>query len=223
MECANCGAEIIDPNQAICEKCGARLVSKIKSTKKEIIKGVTAPVLLFDIDRNFYILSEKYWHNGSTKILDEKNQLIGNIKKVLSGIKRGIELLEVDGTMALAIQSKILSTRGAQDLKDPQGNLIARIKKKILSAFKPKIFLVDSSGTRLYEAQGNFMSWSYKVSDMSGKVIAEIEKADKLQDAFNGVTLDLQDKYVIKILNNETDRRILVGFVFSIDIMLHDF
>lgn len=223
MECANCGAEIIDPDQAICEKCGARIASKIKSTEKEIPKGVTTQALLFDINRNFYILSEKYLHNGSIKILDEKNQLIGNIKKKFSGIKRGIELLEVDGRMALAIQSKILSTRCAQDLKDSQGILIARIKKKILSAFKPKFFLVGPSGTRLYEALGNFMSWSYKVLDMSGKGIAEIEKADKLQDVFNIDILDLQDKYVIKILDNEADRKILVGFVFSIDIMLHDF
>ncbi|MFX1532185.1 MAG: LURP-one-related family protein [Promethearchaeota archaeon] len=156
-------------------------------------------------------------------MLDEKNQVIGKMKRVILSIRRRVELLEVDGTIAATIHSKIVSARGAQDLKDPYGNMIARIKKKITSVFRPKFFLEDINGRRFFEAQGKFMGWSYKVTDMSGKLIAEIEKADKWRDVFLGGLLDFKDTYALRILDNETDRRILLGFVLSIDNVLHDF
>ena len=68
------------------------------------------------------------------------------------------------------------------------------------------------------------MGWSYKVYDVStGKTIAEIEKADKWRDIFLGGLLDFKDTYALRILDNETDRRILLGFVLSIDNILHDY
>jgi len=67
------------------------------------------------------------------------------------------------------------------------------------------------------------MGWSYKVTDMSGKLIAEIEKADRWRDIFLGGLLDFKDTYALRILDNETDRRILLGFVLSIDNVLHDY
>ena len=144
------------------------------------------------------------------------------MKRIILSIRRRVELREIDGTVIATIHSKIISARGAQDLKDPQGNLIARIKKKIFSIFRPKFFLEDAQGTRWYEAQGKFMGWSYKVTDMSGNLVAEIEKADKWRDIFLGGLFDFKDTYALRIMDNVTDRRILLGFVLSIDNVLHD-
>ncbi len=144
------------------------------------------------------------------------------MKRIILSIRRRVELLELDGTISATIHAKIISARGAQDLKDPQGNLIARIKKKIFSIFRPKFFLEDAQGTRWYEAQGKFMGWSYKVTDMSGNLVAEIEKADKWRDIFLGGLFDFKDTYALRIMDNVTDRRILLGFVLSIDNVLHD-
>ena len=58
---------------------------------------------------------------------------------------------------------------------------------------------------------------------MRGLNIAEIEKADKWRDIFLGGVFDFSDTYALKIHDNETDRRILVGFVLSIDNVLHDY
>ena len=78
-------------------------------------------------------------------------------------------------------------------------------------------------GTRWYEAQGNFMGFSFKVKDLStNRIVAEIEKADRWRDYFLGGMFDFKDTYALRILDNETDRRILVGFVLSIDNVLHD-
>ena len=234
LYCPNCGVEVTD-QQKFCEKCGSSISARGKqekttSTSTEIQISPESAVQnydraggLFDLNRNYYILKEKYWDWGSGDILDENNQVIGNMRRVILSIRRRVELLEVDGTLSATIHSKIVSARGAQDLKDPQGNMIARIKKKILSVFRPKFFLEDPHGNRWYEAQGKFMGWSYKVTDMSGKLIAEIEKADKWRDVFLGGLLDFKDTYALRILDNETDRRILLGFVLSIDNVLHDY
>ncbi len=237
--CANCGAEIKDLSQNFCEKCGSSIPASVKqgeevSLTSAPVTSTTSPTSmgfqpyehpggLFDINRNYYILKEKYWDWGSGDILDENNQIIGKMKRIILSIRRRVELLEIDGTLSATIHSKIVSARGAQDLKDPQGNMIARIKKKILSVFRPKFFLESPTGERFFEAQGKFMGWSYKVTDMSGKLVAEIEKADRWRDVFLGGLLDFKDTYALRILDNETDRRILLGFVLSIDNVLHDF
>ncbi|MFW9970045.1 MAG: zinc-ribbon domain-containing protein [Candidatus Odinarchaeota archaeon] len=64
--CANCGAEIKDLSQNFCEKCGSPIPESMKSEKVSISKtpsqtSSTLPGGLFDINRKYYILKEKYW------------------------------------------------------------------------------------------------------------------------------------------------------------------
>ncbi len=229
--CPECGKRFT-PDQRYCESCGTKLpvVSQYAKPESPSAKPSqsqnivpTKPGGIFDINRNYYILKEKFWDWGSGDILDEKNQIIGKMKRVFFSIRKRIELQEIDGTIAATIHSKIVSARGAQDLKDVEGNLIARIKKKILSFIHPLFYLEDAEGRQWYEAQGKFMGWSYKVKDLStGKIVAEVEKADRWRDVFLGGLFDFKDTYALRILDNETDRRILLGFVISIDNILFD-
>ncbi len=232
--CPSCGEKIKIDDQNFCESCGSPVPIKkdISLTESKPVSSAPsatstsmAPIQggLFDINRNYYVLKEKFWDWGSGDILDENNQVIGRMHRILLSIRRRVELQEVDGTVSATIHGKIITARQAQDLKSPDGVLIARIKKKILSLFRPKFFLEDAHGNRWYEAQGKLMGWSYKVKDCStGKIIAEIEKADRWRDIFLGGLMDFKDTYALRILDNETDRRILVGFVLSIDNILHD-
>ncbi|MFX0022276.1 MAG: zinc-ribbon domain-containing protein [Candidatus Hermodarchaeota archaeon] len=64
--CANCGDEITDPTQNFCEKCGSPIPSSLKAEEGQksitpTTKGDYRPGGLFDINRNYYILKEKYW------------------------------------------------------------------------------------------------------------------------------------------------------------------
>lgn len=229
--CPECGKKH-QPNQKFCESCGTKLpkidkVSYKESNEKHIPQTKRIiPIRkggLFDLSRNYYILKEKFWDWGSGDILDEKNQVIGKMKRVIFSIRKRIELQELDGTISATIHSKIVSARGAQDLKDVEGNLIARIKKKILSFIHPLFYLEDPEGNRWYEAQGEFLGWSYKIKDLStGKIVAEVEKADRWKDIFLGGLFDFKDTYALRILDDETDRRILLGFVISIDNVMFD-
>jgi len=226
MYCPNCGKEIKGESQKYCENCGSPLKKeksekRISSSNQELSYHTSGG--LFDLNRNYYILKEGYWDWGSGEILDQNNQTIGRMHRKIFSIRKKVELTEVDGSISATIHAKLISARGAQDLKDPQGNLIARIKKKILSFFRPKFFLEGPDGKRWYEAQGKFMGWSYKIKDLAtGKIVAEVEKADRWRDVFLSGLMDFKDTYALKILDNETDRRILLGFVLSIDNVLHD-
>ncbi|MHA1689643.1 MAG: LURP-one-related family protein [Promethearchaeota archaeon] len=220
MFCPSCGAKLRSANQNFCEQCGAQL-KPVQSSKQTPL--TPSKEGLFSLNRNYYILKEKYWDWGSGDILDENNQVIGKMKRKIFSIRKKVELLEVDGTVSASIHAKLISARSAQDLKDAEGNLIARIKKKILSFFRPKFYLEDPDGNSWYEAQGAFLGWSYKIKDLStDKIVAEVEKADRWRDIFLGGIFDFKDTYALRILDNETDRRILLGFVLSIDNVLHD-
>jgi len=230
MSCPNC-EDPIDENKKLCEKCGAELRSVKKTPEKgEKISLTSAPkqthlesASLFDLSRNYYIIKERMWDMGYGDIMDEEGKLIGRMNRILFSIRRRVELQELDGTVVATIHSKIVSARGAQDLKTPDGELIARIKKKILTFFRSKFFLEDPLGTRWFEANGDFFGWSFKIYDLTtGKLVAEIEKADRWRDVFLGGIFDFADRYALRILDNETDRRILVGFVLSIDNVMHD-
>ncbi|MBY9014704.1 MAG: LURP-one-related family protein [Candidatus Lokiarchaeota archaeon] len=230
MKCPNCG-DPANEDQKFCEKCGSEIRAvQSPPEKKEPINLTSAPKQtplegtgLLDLSRNYFILKEKLWDWGSGPIYDENHQEIGRMKRIILSIRRRVELQELDGTVVATIHSKIVSARGAQDLKTPDGELIARIKKKILTFFKSKFFLEDPLGTRWFEAEGDFFGWSFKIYDLTtGKLVAEIEKADKWRDVFLGGLFDFADTYALKILDNETDRRILLGFVLSIDNVMHD-
>lgn len=228
--CPNCGAKV-NQEQKYCEECGTELfitekptnstVESQKVTQTQSVSQIKGG--LFDINRNYYLIKERWFDLGYGDIMDENGQLIGKMNRIVFSIRRRVELQELDGTTVATIHSKIVSARGAQDLKDSQGELIARIKRKILTFFRHVFFLEDPFGNRWYEAEGNFMGWSFKVYEIAThKLVAEIEKADRWRDVFLRGIFDFTDTYALRILDAETDRRILVGFVLSIDNVLHD-
>jgi uncharacterized protein YxjI len=220
--CSNCGAELPEANQRFCQNCGSEVQSDSEESEKISLISPTQPKLeptqpseplkpLFDISRNYYVLKEKYWDWGSGDILDENNQIIGRMHRIIFSIRKRVELQEVDGTVAATIHAKIITARAAQDLKTPDGVLIARIKKKILSFFRPVFFLESPEGVQYFRAQGKFMGFSFKIYDViTGDVVAEIEKADRWRDIFLGGIFDFKDTYALRILDDKTDRRILI-------------
>ena len=66
------------------------------------------------------------------------------------------------------------------------------------------------------------MGFNFTVTDMSGNLIGTIKKANKWRDVFIGGLFDFKDTYALKIEDPNVDRRLLLGFVISIDNTLHD-
>lgn len=71
--CANCKAEIKDLSQKFCEKCGSPIPSSVRQSEETSTTIASTPTIdsglqkydrpggLFDINRNYFILKEKYW------------------------------------------------------------------------------------------------------------------------------------------------------------------
>jgi len=108
-------------------------------------------------------------------------------------------------------------------IKDSDGNRVASIKKKIDKQDNPKFFLEDPNDTIWFEAQGDYLGRSYKIINVNtGKIVAEIQRADTWEEILLGEPHEYRETYALKIFDSETDRCVLLGFVLSIDNVLHD-
>jgi len=198
MFCTQCGGELKSKDQKFCENCGFKLLQTQKE-ENSVKTNVTLKSYLFDLNHEYYILKNDYWKTGSGYIFDAQDKSIGLVdcKK-----KKRIELKEVDNTIIATINFKSGSFRGATELKDQNGNLIAKLTKKRISDFKAIYFLEDPNGTRWYAATGEFINFKFQIEDLFiNKSVAECNN---------------KNDYALKILDKETDRRILLLFVIGI-------
>jgi hypothetical protein len=67
------------------------------------------------------------------------------------------EVSEVNETQVFTVNKKLVSMRPSYMIKDVEGRLLGRTNRKILTLFRPKLWLEDSEGRKLLEAKGNFL------------------------------------------------------------------
>jgi uncharacterized protein YxjI len=129
---------------------------------------------------------------------------------------------ETDGTLVFTINKKLASIRASYMIKDAQGHTLGRTHRKILTFFRPKLWLEDEHGAKFLEAQGNFLGRDFKIADSRGNLKAKIGKSDFFKDLVFGGVFDFSDTYAVQILDPEYDRKLLLGFVIAIDNSVHD-
>ena len=223
IHCPQCGS-ISKQDQKFCESCGAEIPKIIPQVENK--QNATPNIGLFDSSHMNYVLQEKYWDFGAGPIFDERGNQIGKMKRKLLSLRAKIELQEMNGHIAASIQRKIIAIKPSYDLMDENEVLIARFQKTLLSVFRPKFELKDPSGNIVFTAFGKFMGFDfeiYKGSDNAREnLIAEIHKTDRWKDIFFGGIIDFKDTYAIRVHDKSVDRRLLLGFVITIDNVLHD-
>ncbi|MFW9971402.1 MAG: LURP-one-related family protein [Candidatus Odinarchaeota archaeon] len=209
LKCPECGKKIKNIEQKYCENCGYDLIEgEIKSNLN-----------LFDLRQKFYIMTENYWKHGSGKIFNENGEVIGFIEEK----NNKILIKNSDGSLLALISSKPLSLHHEHRLRDPDGNLIARYKKKMVTNFRSIFYLEDKFGHRWYEAYGEFMDFRFNVKEIaSEKILAEFDKAQKWNDQIVPRLLKHYDSYALKINDQVTDRKILLGFVLGAKYIIYD-
>lgn len=180
------------------------------------------PGSLVSADRSFYVLKEKLWDWGSGDIYDEHGTTIGKMKRKILSLRAEISVNELDGGRALTVNKKIMSVRASYEIKDPKGNLLGRTRKKILTLFRPKMWMEGPDGGHALVGQGSFAGWDFDVKTADGRRIAEVSKTDRWRDVFLGGVFDYSDTYTLHILDPAYDRRTLLGFVIAIDNSVHD-
>jgi uncharacterized protein YxjI len=195
-------------------------MSETSTTRVEIDGNVERGLL--DPRVNYFVLKEKWWDWGSGDIYNEKGMQIGKMQRKVISLRALTEVSETDGTLVFTVNKKLVSVRASYMIKDAQENTIGRTNRKILTLFRPKLWLEDEDGKKLLEAQGNFLGRYFKIKDSKGNFKAKIGKSDFFKDLIFGGVFDFSDTYAVQILDPEYDKKLLLGFVIAIDNSVHD-
>jgi uncharacterized protein YxjI len=144
-------------------------------------------------------------------------------RRILS-IRAFTEVNNVDGSLNFSVERKIVSIRAAYVIKDPQSNVLGRTNRKILTLFRPKLWLENGRGKKLLVAQGSFVGKDFKIKDtVNNRLVAHVRKSDFFRDLiFGGGILDFTDTYAVQLLDTTYDKRLILGFVIAIDNSVHD-
>ena len=188
----------------------------VTTTDSPAITGLLDPKL------NYYVLKEKWWDWGSGDIFNQNGTAVGKMHRRIISMRALTEVSETDGTLVFTINKKLVSLRPSYMIKDFEGRLLGRTYRKILTFFRPKLWLEDSQGHKILEAKGNFLGKSFDVKDKRGNLKAKVGKSDFFKDLVFGGLFDYSDTYAIKILDPSYDKRLLLGFVVAIDNSVHD-
>jgi uncharacterized protein YxjI len=215
--CVNCGIKIKIQSQKFCENCGVELVETeiaVDQKNREIVLNFkNNSKNLFDLTQDIYVLKDDYWKSGSGHIYNSIDQIIGTINGIK---KKEVELIDANGEITSKIRFKSGSMRGASELIDNEGNLIARLKKKKITTFNSIYYLEDITGTNRFEAEGEFINYTFSIKDLSlNKIVAECNKTEKYKDMLKG-RFDHKNTYALRILDKQSDRRILLLFIIGI-------
>jgi len=215
--CVNCGTKIKSESQKFCENCGFELVENEKAVDQknsEIVLNLrNKSKNLFDFNQDIYILKEDFWKSGSGHIYNSIDQIIGTINGIK---KKEVELIDANGEITSKIRFKSGSMRGASELIDNEGNLIARLKKKKMTTFNSIYYLEDITGTNRFEAEGEFINFTFSIKNLSlNKIVAECNKTENYKDLLKG-RFDHKNTYALRILDKQSDRRILLLLIIGI-------
>jgi uncharacterized protein YxjI len=170
------------------------------------------------------VIDRRWWGWGSGDIYDDKGTRIGHMYRRLVSLRHTTEFREADDhTVSATINKKIAAIRDTLDIKDGQERMLGRVKQKILAVIHPVVWMEDANGKKIYEAQGNFLGFSFKVYDMSGTMVAQIDKTDMWKDIFvGGSVFDFSQKYAIVVYSDNVDRRLIVPLAIAIDEAIHE-
>jgi uncharacterized protein YxjI len=181
-------------------------------------------ISVFGGSRQYYVIKRRWWGWGSGSIQDEQGAIIGHLYRRVLTIRDTTEFREADDrTISATINRKLVAVRDTMDIKDGSERDVARVKQKILTVFRPTVWAEDPNGNKLFEAKGNFLGFSFKVYDMQGEVVAEIDKLDMWKDIFLGGSIfDFKNTYAIVIRDPAVDRRVIVPLAIAIDEVVHE-
>ena len=93
------------------------------------------------------------------------------------------------------------------EIYNAQGQMVAQVKKKLVSMLGEKWWMENSSGREIAKMKGNIWEHDYNIQDMSGQPIAQIHKK----------WVSVRDSYCIEILNPSIDPYMIISYAISLD------
>jgi uncharacterized protein YxjI len=115
----------------------------------------------------------------------------------------GVHIGEIDG--------KVLTAHHEYEIKDKDGQLKARIKKKILKLFGSEWWMEDAGGHEVARIKGNVVHHTYDIVAPDKSIMAKVH--------LNWVTV--QDEYCIEIIKQDFDPLLALGYAVAMDHVEH--
>ena len=209
MHCPSCGSQIEYEDQNYCEGCGFKLPSdfgeKLINEKKtsEVSPTISETTLqdpsegLFGKKQKYYVLKRNYWKDDITEIFNKKEKVIGRLKvKKEHGVKYH-KVFEKDG--------KLAAISHIRELKDPKGNLIIELEKKISAIINPTYTLHDKINNKPYHLQ---IKSNDAYTHKRGFFIHVFDKLNKNLISEIEVTGRVRNKIIIMINDKDSERRV---------------
>jgi uncharacterized protein YxjI len=115
----------------------------------------------------------------------------------------GSHIGEVDG--------KVLTTHHEYEIKDSDGQLKAKIKKKILKLFGSEWWMEDAMGHEIARIKGNVVRHTYEIIAPDKSTIAKVH--------LNWATV--RDEYCVEIIREGFNPLLVLGFAVALDNVEH--
>jgi len=143
-----------------------------------------------------------------------KNRLgeqLGFIKQEFVSWGPHFWLEDNSGTHLGEIDGKVVTIHHEYEIKDKEGQVKARIKKKILKLFGSEWWMEDADGHEIAKIKGNVVHHTYDIVAPDKSVIAKVH--------LNWVTIG--DEYCVEMVRQDFDPLLALGFAVAMDNVEH--
>ena len=149
--------------------------------------------------RNTYVVKDRF------------DQQLGYIKQEFVSLgpkfwledNKGVHLGEIDG--------KVVTVHHEYEIKDQNGQVKARIKKKVLKFFGSEWWMEDAEGHEMARINGNIVHHTYDILAPDKTTIAKVH--------LNWARI--RDEYCIEIVKQDFDPLLVLGYAIAMDHVEH--
>jgi uncharacterized protein YxjI len=135
-------------------------------------------VSLLDQNIKNYIIKPRENLTSNFDIEDERGNKLGRIKRGI--IKDKFSLFDSDESLLLTINKKIFTWKGqTYEVKNPNGNLIGKLKQKGGLGLSPDVLFENSNGDEILSGEIPLSYASCEIYDDQGNVIASVAKENE--------------------------------------------
>jgi uncharacterized protein YxjI len=164
------------------------------------------------LENREFIIDQRLLSVRNTYVVKNRNnEQLGFIKQEFLSWGPHFWLEDNTGIHLGEINGKVITIHNEYEIKDKNGQLRARIKKKILKIFGSEWWMEDSDGHAMARIDGNIVHHTYEIVTPDKIPIAKVH--------LNWATV--RDEYCIEIIPKDFDPLLVLSYVVAMDNVEH--
>ena len=160
-----------------------------------------------------FIIDQRLLSIRNTYVVKDRNdQQLGFIKQEFMSWGPKFWFEDTTGSQLGEIDGKVVTVHNEYAIKDKDGQVKAKIKKKVLKLFGSEWWMEDSTGQEMARIQGNVVHHTYDIVAPDKTKIARIHRG----------WVTIQDEYCIEIVEPSFDPMLVLSFAVAMDNVEHE-